>query len=231
MGIGLLLLLSTSRGSWLIAAAGVPLIFAYSRSSRRFAILALVFTVMAGAAVLQTKRGSELTIWFDRTFSERRSLGNRTSGRSDQWLLLPLVMKNAPPWGYGPGMGSRVYAQYSALDPRVKLHPGHRIQWHSLYLQIAVETGLIGIGVLLLSLGVLGYRDVQYWLSTGDIAPVLGVVGFFLIGLTVSGFDAASGLYLGFALLGRTPRRALQKRRRAAARGGEASDLEEAPAT
>ena len=79
------------------------------------------------AALLQTSRGAVLTEWVDRTFSDERSIGNRTSGRSDQWMLFPQVMRDAPLWGFGPGSGARVYAHYSALDPRVKLEPGREI--------------------------------------------------------------------------------------------------------
>ncbi|HEX6534241.1 MAG TPA: O-antigen ligase family protein [Gemmatimonadaceae bacterium] len=224
--VGVMLLLSTSRGSWLVAAAGVFAIVVLNRSSRRVALAGLVAMTIGGALAMQTSRGQDVSMWLDRTFSDDRSLGNRTSGRSDQWLLFPAVMASAPPWGYGPGTGKLVYARFSALDPRIHLKPGMAFDWHSLYLQIGVETGLVGITVLLVGFAALGWRGWRHWAATGDVTPIVGTLGFFLIGLTVSGMDAASGLYLGFAMLaGRAwtarARRRGARRRRPLPRGVE----------
>ena len=41
----------------------------------------------------------------------------------------------------------------------------------------------------------------RWWHTRGVIAPLLGTIGFMLIAATVSGMDAAAGLFLGFGLL------------------------------
>lgn len=217
--IGALLLLSTSRGSWLVAAAGVLVTVLLNRSSRRMAVIGVVVMAAGAVAVLHSDRGDDVALWMDRTFSDDRSLGNRTSGRSDQWMLFPAVMQQAPPWGYGPGMGAVEYARFSALDPRIRLKPGRVFDWHSLYLQVGVETGAIGLGLLLLGLGALGWRGARHWAATGEVTPIVGTLGFSLVGLTVSGMDAASGLYLGFALLSGRMWNARAHRRRDRERG------------
>lgn len=201
VGVCLLLLLSTSRGSWLVAAVCMLLVLIFNRMNRRVALITLALSAMATAAILPTRRGADLRQWVWRTFSAQRTAGQITSGRSDQWMLLPEVMRDAPPWGFGPGSGKDVYAKYSLLDPRVRLKPGHRMQWHSLYMQLAVETGLIGLAALLVLFAVLLRSNTRAWKRRRELTPLLGTVGFLLIMLTVSGLDAASGLFLGFGLL------------------------------
>lgn len=215
--VGALLLLSTSRGSWLVAGAGVMAIVLLERSSRRVALIGLVVMLLGGVAVLHSARGKDVSIFLDRTFNDERSLGNRTSGRSDQWVLFPTVMEAAPPWGYGPGRGPVVYSRFSAHDPRIKLKPGLVFDWHSIYLQFGVEVGALGLGLLLVGLGALFGIGVRHWTATGEVMPIVGTLGFCLVGLTVSGLDAESGMYLGFALLA-SPMWSARARRRSAAR-------------
>ena len=202
--VGGLLFLSTSRGSWLVAGGAIILTAVLHRRDRRAMIVGLALMVFAGGALLQSKRGADLATWLDRTFSDERSLTNKTSGRSDQWMLLPLVMRDEPPWGFGPGTGAHVYGKYSLLDPRVKLLPGHNVAWHSLYLQVVVEAGVIGVGVLSLLCLLLTRSAIKTYRTKDQVTPLVGAVSFLLIALTVSGMDAASGLFLGFAMCGPT---------------------------
>src|SRR5690606_3652812 len=95
-----------------------------------------------------TSRGADFSAGLQRTFSEDRSLRNRTSGRSDQWMLMPVALHDKPILGFGPGRGPDVYAKYSLLDPNVHFMRGKRFRWHSLYLQVAIETGVVGIVIL-----------------------------------------------------------------------------------
>jgi O-antigen ligase len=116
-------------------------------------------------------------------------------------MVFPAVMRDAPVWGFGPGSGPAIYAQYSAQDPAVRYRPGRRYEWHSLYQHVAVETGGIGSVALLIILAFLIRTNYRWWKHNREITPLLGTLGFMIIGLTISGLDAASGLFLGFGLL------------------------------
>ena len=185
--VGILLLLSTSRASWLVAATGMLAILLFNRYHRGWAAACLGLLVIATTVVLQTNRGTFLAAWYDRTFSPERTLAQRTSGRSDQWSMFPEVMKDVPLWGFGPGSGQDVHARYSALKPHAKLRAGSRLRWHSLYQQLAVETGVIGSAALLLLLIHMLKGNYRWWHDDGVITPLLGTVGFMLIAATVSG--------------------------------------------
>jgi O-antigen ligase len=199
VGLAILLVLSTSRAGWLVAVITLALIWVLDRHARRTLLVMLATLAVALAGVAQTSREPVLAAWVDRTFSTSRTLSNRTSGRSDQWMIFPAVMRDAPPWGFGPGSGAKIYARYSALDPRVKLEPGGELLWHSLYQQLAVETGVLGIVAIALLLGTLLRASLAAWRATREVMPLIGVVAFAVGALTVSGLDAPSGFLLGFA--------------------------------
>jgi O-antigen ligase len=206
VSLGVLLLLSTSRASWLVAAVSLATILIVNPPSRRMALASIAVLGIATLGVLQTKEtGAHLAKGFERTFSEKRSVLQKTSGRSDQWMLFPRVMDEAPLWGFGPGSGTQVYAHYSALDPRIRYRRGGEAPWHSLYLHVAVETGVFGSVALLVLFTAMLATNVRSWRERREITPFLGTVGFGIIALTVSGMDAASGLFLGLGLLAPPP--------------------------
>ena len=198
--VGVLLLLSTSRGSWLVAAAGICVILVLGRRNRAAVLGGLAVLAISLTIAMSSRRGMDFTQYVNDTFASDRSLSQRSDGRADQWMLLPMVMHDAPPWGFGPGSGRSVYAHYSLLDPRVRLDPGHQMAWHSLYLQVLVEGGVIGLGVLLAFQALLIRTDLRHWRRTGDIMPLVGTVGFMMIAMTVSGMDVYSGVFLGLGL-------------------------------
>lgn len=211
----LFLLLSTARGSWLIATAGLGMIFMMERRGRIAVIATGIAGIIAVAAALYTGRGDTLIDAYDRTFSTERSILNRTSGRSDQWRLFPTVLAQSPLFGFGPGTGTNTYAWASAESSTTRFQAGHAFQWHALYLHVGVETGLIGLGILLLLLGALIRRNIMDLRRHGAIAPLLGTTGFMAIGMTVIGMDAVAGLHLGFGLItGSVLDRALRDDRR-----------------
>jgi O-antigen ligase len=196
-----LLLLSTSRASWLVAGASVLLILVFNGSHRKFVLTALTVLVLTTPVLLQTEQGASLAAWGNRTFSSSRTILQRTSGRSDQWLLFPMVLADAPVWGFGPGMGAKIYARYSLLSDQIRFKRGNAMAWHSLYLQIGVETGVIGLAVLIALLGRILVRTYQHWARTTEIVPLLGVAGFLIVAATVSGMDPGAGMFLGFGFL------------------------------
>jgi O-antigen ligase len=216
VGAAVLLVLSTSRAGWLVGAVSLTLLWVLDRRARRTLLVMLATLTVALAGVAQTSREPVLAVWVDRTFSTSRTFSNRTSGRSDQWMIFPAVMRDAPLWGFGPGSGGQVYAHYSALDPRVKLVPGEELPWHALYQHLAVETGVFGIFGIVLLLGTLLRASLAAWRTTREAMPLIGVVAFAVGSLTVSGMDVPSGFFLGFAFAvvgtGRRPPVALPQR-------------------
>jgi O-antigen ligase len=200
---GVLLLFSTSRVSWLVATLSLVIILLLDRSHRRLALVSVALLVGATAIAVRTERGAFVTAWYERTFSPKRTLLQKTSGRSDQWVLFPEVMKEAPIWGFGPGAGASIYARYSLLEPAIRFRRGQEMAWHSLYQQIAVETGIIGLAFLFIALALMVRSGHRTWRERGEVTPLLGALGFIIVAVTVSGLDAASGMFLGFGLLTR----------------------------
>jgi hypothetical protein len=199
-GLGILLLLSTSRAAWLVAFAGVLALLVLGRYQRFGVGLSLTALVVAATILIQTERGASVTAWSERTFSSDRSIAQRTSGRTDQWLIFPKVAAEALPFGFGPGSGPDTYARYSADDPRVGLRRGRPTAWHSLYQHLTVEIGLIGIVSLVLLFAYVIRASLRWWMTRQEVLPLIGITSFMLIAATVSGFDAFSGLFLGLAM-------------------------------
>lgn len=215
---GVLLLLSTSRASWLATSIDMLLVLMLSGGQRKFVLTSLTVLVIATVAVLQTSEGAFLEGWFQRTFSPDRTLLQKTSGRSDQWLLFPVVMSHAPLWGFGPGTGKDVYAHYSLLDPNIKFSKGDEMAWHSLYLQVGVEVGFIGLAVVIVLLGRIVWMTYRHWSRTGELVPLLGITSFLVVAGTVSGMDPFAGMFLGLAFLASRPRTRRRRNRRPKAR-------------
>jgi hypothetical protein len=199
--IGVFLLLSASRASWLAGAVGLLMILVLNRRHRGVFRFGIPLLIVATLVLLRTDRGEDVRAWFERSFGSERTLTQRTSGRWDQWTLFPTVMGEAPLWGFGPGSGPDIYADYSLRDSRISFRSGNDMQWHSLYQHVAVETGVIGLTVVLLLLGTTVHSAYRYWQRRRLLLPLLGMIGFVLIAATVTGMDAASGLLLGFGFL------------------------------
>jgi len=192
------LVLSGSRGSWLIAIGGLALIFAFSARSRKTILVAIGVGCLATLLALSTERGQKATDVFTRTVDADRTLNNRTSGRSSQWEALPQIFAGSPIWGYGPGSGKDIDYIYT-----------HRhLLLHSFYLDIIVETGLMGFIPVMCVLGLVIHRAIIHLRRFGEVTPLVGVLGFMLIGMSITAFDCVSGIYLGigFMALERSPR-------------------------
>ncbi|MDT3778017.1 O-antigen ligase family protein [Nitrospira sp. MA-1] len=199
----LFLLLSTSRGSWAVTCVGVFIMLLFSKVRMKMRILmSLMVMVVLLLGFLLTEKGATINEWFDKATSDERSLGEKTSGRFDMWILFPKVLQDSPIWGFGPGLGPKVFGAYAIFDPNVGYEPGREMAWHSLYLHVGVETGLIGLTLLMVFLATLVSRGLVHRRMTGEVGPLLGVPCFMTIGLSVSALDPLSGLFLGMALLG-----------------------------
>lgn len=191
MGVAATLLLSTSRGSWLVALVGFTILFIGARR-RGSILLSLAPIAIAGMLALASGRGAFVTEYFERAVEPGRTMAQRTTGRARQWAALPMIFAGSPVWGYGPGSGEATNIRFTGI---------HKA-WHSLYLQVAVEAGMIGLVLLVLLLAVLWWRGLRHWKMTRDLVPLIATLCFMTIVVSVSGLDAISGVYLGIAFLG-----------------------------
>jgi O-antigen ligase len=190
------LVLSGSRGSWMTTLICLTIVFALSHISRKTILVMIGIGVLATLLVLSTGRGEIITHVFNKTVDSDRSLANRTSGRSAQWEAIPLLFPLSPIWGYGPGSGKDVNYIYT-----------HRhLLFHSLYLDVIVETGLLGFIPLIFVLIMLVRRAILHYLRFGEVTPLVGITAFILIGLSVTAFDCISGVFIGLAFMARQQR-------------------------
>jgi O-antigen ligase len=190
MAMGACLLLSTSRGSWLVATVGVLAIVFLTRGSASQA-WSLIALGAAAILVLASSRGEYVGEYFERAISSDRTAAQRTTGRSHQWSAAPAIVADSPLWGYGPGSGVATNIRFTG-SPKA---------WHSLYLQAAVETGLGGLLLLAALFAALIGRGLRHLRTTGDVVPLTGTLGYMAIGVSVSGMDAISGVFLGLGFL------------------------------
>jgi O-antigen ligase len=189
---GLLLVLSTSRGSWLVLIVGALVLMCTDHRQRKvllgsFAALALFVVVW-----IQLEPSRTLAHYFEETFSPDESWSKRTTGRAEQWAAIPHVVADSPVWGFGPGNGRRISVLYAHKN----------IIWHSLYMQFAAETGLIGLAMLALMLGALVGRAWTHYQRAREVIPLIGIVGFLTIAISVPAIDGLSGMFVGLALIG-----------------------------
>lgn len=183
------LVLSTSRGSWLVTGVGLILILLFNRAGRLTLFASLGLGTVLLAFLLQTGRGAAIEHYYANAVDADRSIEKRTTGRADQWTSFPRVFDESPMWGFGPGSGKAVSLRFTK-EGKV---------WHSLYLLVGAETGLIGLTALTLLLAVLLRRCWARRHRCGEMAPLLALLCFMVIGVSVSGTDAISGVFLGIA--------------------------------
>lgn len=187
------LVLSGSRGSWAITTICLTLLLLFSKLGRKALLGCVAIISLATVLVLLSNRGAKIQTVFEKTVDSDRTLKNRTSFRSVQWAAMPQVFLASPIWGWGPGSGKNVAFLYT----------GRHLAWHALYLQVIGETGLIGLIALLWILGSLLRRGISHLRRWGEITPLIGIVAYMALGMSVSGFDALSGIFLGLAFMAR----------------------------
>jgi O-antigen ligase len=201
---GVFLLLSTSRGSWLVALVGIVVAVFFQSQQRRKIFVAMLLMGCVLVGVLQTESGEKISEYFEMATDSERTLSQKTTGRFEQWMLFPKVLEDSPIWGVGPGLQKKAYADYSWVDKEVEHKKGEERVFHSIYMQVGVETGMVGLIVLTGFFTKLIFTGLWYRHVTGSIVPLFGIVGFMTIGISVVGMDGISGLFLGLAFLGTT---------------------------
>lgn len=199
-----LLALTTSRAAWLVAATGILLLFLFGKQQRRQLLVLSVIGVLGISAVLMSPYSASLKKGWERTFGDKQSVRKKTSGRSDQWLVAHYAFTRSVytvVHGYGPGMGPQTYARYSPEVPGAKYAVGKKVALHSIFMQLLVETGLIGLVCFLVWLLIIFVKLLGRVVEHG-LFPLACFFGYALTGISVSGSDINSGVLLGVGLLG-----------------------------
>jgi O-antigen ligase len=200
-----LLVLSTSRGSWLVAVACLGTMIVLGRQSQKARIIgftliaALMFTLL-----LKTEQGAFIERWYGRmasASSRDEALRVATTGRAAQWQVFTKMLSDSPILGYGPGLGNTAFREYARKDPRIAANRTGSVL-HSLYLQVGADFGLVGLFLLSAVIIPVVIRAHRYWRACGEVVPILGIVGFLTVGISVTGFDGSSGMFLGLSLVG-----------------------------
>jgi O-antigen ligase len=189
---GLLLALSTSRGSWLVLIVGAAVILCTDHKQRKVLLFSVVTLCLCVFAWMRLEPSQTLQHYLEKTFSPEESWSKRTTGRAEQWEAFPRVIADSPAYGFGPGNGRRISVLYAHKN----------IIWHSIYMQFGAETGLIGLGLLALLLAAFVRRAWRHYARVKEVMPMIGILGFLTIGVSVPALDGLSGMFLGLALIG-----------------------------
>lgn len=198
-----LLALTTSRAAWLVAVMGLAVSFVLGSRQRMKILAGGVVVLVAFVGIMLSPLRPSLEKGLNRTFSDTRSIRQKTSGRSDQWKVAYYAFSRTPRTilqGYGPGMGPLVYQKYSLEVPGVRYAIGRKVALHSLFMQIGVEAGVLGLGLLGFGLATVFVRIIQN--HTGMVLPLVCFLGYVIVVITVSGNDINSGVLFGMAILG-----------------------------
>jgi len=200
----LLLALTSSRASWSVAAMGLAVSLVLG-NRQRLRILLLIGLAAGGVQlVLLSPYGEQFARGLERTFSSERTAAQRSSGRSDQWLVAQHAFLASPARmlvGYGPGNGGAVYARLSQEIEGIKYAVGHQVALHSLFMQVLVEAGTVGL-VFLVGWLVAGLVKTAAWTRRHKVMfPLVCFLGYMVVVVTVSGNDIISGVMLGTGLL------------------------------
>ncbi|MCC7495978.1 MAG: O-antigen ligase family protein [Bryobacterales bacterium] len=188
---GIILLLTTSRGAWLIVLAGMAAVFIYDRARRKAILVPLGIIPILAIGLISFGHEGILLSYIDKTFSPDVTWAKRTTGRSDQWRALPSLIAESPVWGFGPGTGRDSAARFA----------GRRLLWHALYLQVIAETGLLGALICFSCLAALLRMGFRHRRWSGEMGPLIGVLGFLTIGISIPGIDGNAAMFLGLGLL------------------------------
>lgn len=97
-GTAICLLLSTSRGGWLVMVSGIAVIFATRPGQRKLvAGMGVALLAIIGILIVSGK-GDTMIDYFARSAGDR-GLTKATTGRSEQWATLPKIFMESPVYG------------------------------------------------------------------------------------------------------------------------------------
>jgi O-antigen ligase len=182
------LLVSQSRGPWIAAAVIAFLAMVTSNTRKSWLLLGLCALFMAIFATVPVLRDRAVSI-LDRSHSSNIERLHMWRAGLEMWKSHPLL-------GIGPGSVKAVSLQYQTPHEQVGGSWGHL---HSIYINCLAERGALGLLTFFLFIGAL-CRDLWRGLrkSSGDPwreavfrASLLGVLGFFIGGLTEAVYNTA----------------------------------------
>jgi O-antigen ligase len=218
--IGAGMLFAYSRGAIVALGLALPfaLLFRFVRLRHVVASLALAVAVLAvmptyaqrvvsiGEVAVQALGLSPVGL---------RNADGASRGRMTEMKAAGILFIEHPILGAGPGLAPRYYNQYATLVGG-KVRPDDR-RAHNLFVQLAAETGVIGLGAFLVVLG-LAFRDLdraRRRLETTDRrlwGMVCGLELALIISLTTSLFLHAAYIRYFWLLLGLTAAATAQAR-------------------
>lgn len=136
--------LTVTRGVWLAGIAGLLVMFVTTPELRRFLLpgaAAMTVLVLAAFAVIPG---------LAREATNRQKDKNPIYERQNTNAAALRMVADRPLVGFGWGLGNEHLADYFQLDPNIPL-TGARAGIHDLYLQYAVNLGLLGFALWLLA--------------------------------------------------------------------------------
>jgi O-antigen ligase len=191
-----LLVLTTSRTSWLLTVAALSALV-FARGQRRYLIGSALLVAVALAFVFATNKGQTITKYAEKVISAKRSLSQRTSGRYDMYAAFPHLFWQSPIWGLGPGAAESAYKTANRTP----------LVMHSIFLHMGVELGTIGLAGLFLTYLAFIHRAWVHQRSTGEVVPLAFAFACWVDALAHNSFNPLTGIYLGLALTNLPPLR------------------------
>lgn len=205
----LCLFLTTSRGSFLVVIGGFVTYFLITRKVK--ALVQWSFVGLLGFYLVAFLAGKNENFRFAYDFLiERTQSGagiNKIShGRIEQWEAMYAYAKTDLAdliFGFGPGnqFDAHEIISMSLYGENSASFQGKTMAFHALPLQFLSEIGIVGTTIFYSVLFQILLVGSKYLTKTGLILPVLGFVGWFVAGLSVSSLDPFSGLFLGMAFI------------------------------
>lgn len=185
------LVVTVSRAGWLAAASGVFFVVIALLHRRRFW---LPVTVVAILMVFVGMYLYTSNFTAKKRVTENRLLVPDENRRILYWRGAVRVFERAPVFGVGPGHYDYVYRQVREFHNVAQGRPG----WaHNDYLNTLADYGIVGLAIILSTLGILAYTAKQSWncvrrrIDIGKTSNrgsiMLGVAGG-LVGIAVHSF-------------------------------------------
>ncbi|GEM_PF-249525 len=201
----LALLASASRGPVLGFAAGfIVIILGHARLSKKSTLRLVVPIAAFGCLFLIA--APVVSARLMTTFQLEHN-----QDRLAMWKVGWNVIRDHPWKGIGVAQIGKVWESYFKQEGKATFLDGQRV-WsdvHNLYLQVAAERGLIGLGILLVLLGSITWR--AFMLLKDDtenyflhLAAFAGIVAFWTMNFTESAFQDTEIVFVMYFLMAAT---------------------------
>jgi hypothetical protein len=207
--LGLSLFLTTSRGSILIVILCVNYYFLLVKNLKAISIFVLISSMLAIGLFYLAQFNDDIAFAYDFLINRTASdddLNKISHGRTEQWSAMweyagnhfqDLIL------GYGPGRQFEAHEviSQSLIGVADANLIGTKIAFHALPLQIISELGIIGTFIFYFFAFRLFYLNIISFKYTNFALPLIGFLGWFSAGLSVSSLDPFSGLFLGLSII------------------------------